>query len=108
MSGLANNRLQRTALRAAAEARRPAEAPAGEIMTEKTSHTRSDLGPAGRAVATLLALVWLTAGALAIALGVRRGYWVAVVLGIVTILYGMLWTRVARTGRRLKWPTRRR
>jgi uncharacterized membrane protein HdeD (DUF308 family) len=77
-------------------------------MTEKASHTRSNLGPAGRAVAAFLALVWLMTGPLAIAFGVRRGYWVAVVLGILAIIYGVLWAEVARTGRRLQWPMRRR
>ena len=77
------------------------------MTPRRSSQTRSDLGPAGRSVAALLALVWFTAGTLAIVLGVRRGYWVAPVLGLLAVVYGMVWARVARTGRRLRWRKNR-
>lgn len=72
------------------------------------SQPRSDLGPAERSFAALLALFWCAGGTLAIALGVRRGYWVAVLVGVLAVVYGMVWVQVARTGRRLRWPKRRR
>jgi hypothetical protein len=73
-----------------------------------SSHPRTDLGPAGRSVAALLALVWCIAGTLAIALGLRRGYRVASLVGVFAVVYGMMWAQVARTGRRLPWPKRHR
>jgi hypothetical protein len=81
----------------------------GEVMPQQgSSHTRSDLGPGGRAVALLLALVWFAAGTLAIVLGVRRGHWIPPLLGLPALAYALAWAQVARTGRRLRWPRRRR
>jgi hypothetical protein len=69
---------------------------------------RSELGPGGRSVAALLALVWIGAGAAAIVLGIRQGMWLRPVLGLCAVAYGALWVQVARTGRRLGWPKRGR
>ena len=77
-------------------------------MRKTTGNGRSDLGPTDRTVAAVLALVWLAVGGLAIVLGMERGYWVAVALGIPAIAYGMLWVMVALTGRRLQRPKHRR
>ena len=77
-------------------------------MKHKKSSIRSDLSPADLTVASLLAVTWLTMGLLAIVLGVLGGYWVAVFLGVLSSIYGMIWVKVRRTGRQLKWLQRRR
>jgi hypothetical protein len=63
---------------------------------------RSDLGWGGRWVAATLAAVWIVGGAAVIVLMYRR--WLAIVLGIMAIGYGLVWAHVTRTGRRLRWP----
>ena len=77
-------------------------------MKNKKSPIHSDLSPVDLKVATLLAMIWVTVGLLAIVMGVIRGYWVAVLLGVLALLYGLMWVKVRLTGRRLKWPLHRR
>jgi hypothetical protein len=60
-----------------------------------------------RYVAAALAAVWISAGVAALVLGVLRERWIPVVLAPLAIGYGLLWVRVAVTGRRLDWPRRR-
>jgi hypothetical protein len=69
---------------------------------------QSELGPGGRGVAAVLAVVWIGAGATAIVVGVRRGSWLQPLLGAFALAYGVLWARVARTGVRLRWPRQSR
>jgi hypothetical protein len=61
-----------------------------------------------RAVAAVLALVWLGSGKMAVFLGATRGRWQLLFLGPLAIWYGTLWVRVARTGRRLELRRRGR
>jgi hypothetical protein len=57
-------------------------------------------------VAALLAGVWLLAGLLALFLAFARHRWFGLMLGPIAVAYGVLWVRVAQTGRRLQWPVR--
>ena len=68
------------------------------------------IGAGGRIVAAALAVVWIGAGAAAIVLGAFRRYWVPLLFGPLAVGYGVLWIRVARTGRKLDgpWPKRGR
>ena len=69
---------------------------------------RAELSPVNRTVAALLGFVWIVAGANAAIVGVVQHRWPALLLSPLAVAYGFLWVRVARTGRRLQWPTRRR
>jgi len=70
---------------------------------------RSDLGPGGRLVAAGLAAVWIVAGLVALAVGLRlRPGVLPVVLGVLAVGYGWIWVQVVRTGRRRPWPFGRR
>jgi hypothetical protein len=62
------------------------------------------LSQANRVAAVVLAVVWLTLGLLAIAVGLGRHRWIGVPLGLLSAWYGVLWIRVARTGRWIWWP----
>ena len=69
---------------------------------------RSDLGPGGRLVAAGLAAVWIVAGLVALAIGLRlRPGVLPVVVGVLAVGYGWIWVQVVRTGRRRPWPFRR-
>jgi len=68
---------------------------------------RADSSPANRTVAAVLATVWIGAGLAAALLGIFQRRWAALLLGPLAIAYGLLWVQVGRTGRRLRWPTRR-
>jgi len=67
-----------------------------------------ELDPMNRAVAALLAIVWLLGGLGAVCLGLARQQWLIAIMGPLAIGYGLLWVKVAWTGRRLRWPARRR
>jgi hypothetical protein len=69
---------------------------------------KPEFGPANRAVAVLLAVVWLTAGTAALFIAVAQHRWWGIALGGLAVGYGTLWIRVARTGARLRWPRRSR
>ena len=79
----------------------PADKP-GACRLVSSDH--SELGPAGRPLAGLLAAVWIAGGIAVIVLGLLRGRWFVLLLGPLCVGYGLLWARVARTGRRLRWP----
>ena len=72
--------------------------------SRSVSADHSELGPAGRPLAALLAAVWIAGGIAVIVLGLRHGRWFVLLLGPLCVGYGLLWARVARTGRRLRWP----
>jgi hypothetical protein len=57
-----------------------------------------------RLVATLLAAVWIAAGLAAVMVALWTDRWLVMLLGPPAIWYGLLWVRVARTGRKLSWP----
>ncbi|HEX6615994.1 MAG TPA: hypothetical protein VF046_06770 [Gemmatimonadales bacterium] len=61
-------------------------------------------GRVDRGLAVLLGLVWCAAGAVGLAIGVRRPTWPLVVLGPAAVLYGTLFLRAAWLGRPLRWP----
>jgi hypothetical protein len=54
-----------------------------------------------RIISALLALVWLGAGLVAIAIAVNTSRWLPGVVGALALLYGLLWVRVMRLGRQL-------
>jgi hypothetical protein len=71
------------------------------------AHT--ELGSGGRIIAGCLATIWIAAGLAALTIGLwLRPALLLVLLGPLALAYGWLWVRVAQTGRRLQWPTRRR
>ena len=54
-----------------------------------------------RIISALLALVWLGAGLVAIAIAVSTSRWLPGVIGSLALLYGLLWVRVMLLGRQL-------
>jgi hypothetical protein len=64
---------------------------------------RLKLNRANRFIALVLALIWITAGITAVALGLSKRRWFLAALGAVAIWYGLMWIRVMRQGRRLQW-----
>jgi uncharacterized membrane protein HdeD (DUF308 family) len=69
---------------------------------------RAELNRASRTVAVVLGVIWIVAGVTAGLYGVVQRRWPALLLGPLAVGYGFMWVRVARTGRRLQWPVRRR
>jgi hypothetical protein len=65
------------------------------------------LGPASRIVAGVLALIGIGAGVTAIGLGSLRRDWRAVGFGVLAAGCGLVWARVARTGRYVGRPSAR-
>jgi hypothetical protein len=75
-------------------------------MSPAPGRRRSDLGPGGRLVAACLAAVWLAAGLGALVIGVWvRHAVLPVVLGLLAMVYGWVWSRVAISGERQHWPS---
>ena len=69
---------------------------------------RQTLDRLSRIVAATLAGIWIGAGLATIGLTWwRRPILLPVLLGLFATGYGLLWARVALTGRRLTWPPRR-
>ena len=64
---------------------------------------RGTLGGVNRAVAVVLAFVWLSAGIAGIVLGVAHGRWVLVAVAVLAISYAGLWFRVVARSRLLTW-----
>jgi len=69
---------------------------------------KREFGPANRAVAALLAVVWLAAGTAALFIAGAQRWWWGLVLGGLAVGYGALWISVVRTGAPLRWPRRSR
>ena len=66
---------------------------------------RAELGSADRAVAAILAAIWIVAGVAGLAIGLwLRPALLPLLLSPLALGYGWLWLRVARTGRRQRWP----
>lgn len=69
---------------------------------------RQKLDRLSRIVAATLAGIWIGAGLATIGFALRvRPAILPVLLGLFATGYGLLWARVALTGRRLTWPSRR-
>jgi len=51
----------------------------------------------------LLALVWLGAGLVAMAVAFSRGDWLLLPVGLFAVVYGVLWLRVVARSRLLSW-----
>ncbi len=66
------------------------------------------LGRLSRTVAGLIGIIWMAAGLAAIGLGAVAREWGSVLLGVLAVYFGGIWWQVARTGRYLVWPFRRR
>ena len=66
--------------------------------------SKAHLHTSGRAIAATLALIWIAAGLCSIYLGASHAPLELTVLGTIATSYGMLWLRVAWTGRRINWP----
>jgi hypothetical protein len=64
---------------------------------------RRKLSGLNRFTALLLALVWLGAGFIAIAIGFVRSRWLVSIGGVFAIAYGVLWLRVVVRSRLLSW-----
>ena len=65
----------------------------------------AELGPGGRIIAGILGAIWIVTGLGALAIGLwLRPRLLLVLVGPLALLYGWLWVRVARTGRRVPWP----
>jgi uncharacterized membrane protein HdeD (DUF308 family) len=56
----------------------------------------------------VLGFICIVAGVSAAIGGMMKHRWPALLLSPLAIAYGIVWLRVARTGRRLQWPVRRR
>ena len=67
------------------------------------SNNLHDIGPGGRAVAALLAAIWIIAGLTAIWFSISNDFWIGILLAVLAIVYGLIWVRVSSTGRRLNW-----
>jgi hypothetical protein len=67
----------------------------------------AELSAGNRAVALVLGVVWTLAGLGAGVYGLVLHRWPALLLSSPAVFYGFLWLRVARTGRQLRWPSRR-
>jgi hypothetical protein len=66
---------------------------------------RPELSSADRAVAGILAAVWIAAGFAGLVIGLwLRPALLPVLLSPFALGYGWLWLRVTRTGRRQHWP----
>lgn len=61
------------------------------------------LNTANRITALVLALIWITAGIVAVVLGLSKRRWFFAALATVAIWYGLMWIRVVRQGRKLQW-----
>jgi hypothetical protein len=73
-----------------------------KIVNSAVSKPEPDTG--GRAIAAMLALIWIGAGPCSIYLGAVRAALDLTVLGTIATCCGMLWLRVAWTGRGIEWP----
>ena len=73
-----------------------------------TPPLRQPLGTTSRVIAGVLAVIWIVAGGIALVLGSLRGRWPTAALGLFGVLYGLIWARVAQTGRYVMWPFGRR
>ncbi len=63
----------------------------------------SQLRGPDRAVALLLAVIWLAAGLTAIFLGIENRRWALCAAALFALFYGVLWARVAARERLLTW-----
>jgi hypothetical protein len=54
-----------------------------------------------RIVGTLLAMVWLSAGVIALIAGASARRFLLIPVGLMALWYGVIWVFVAREGRRL-------
>lgn len=58
---------------------------------------------AHRTMAALLALVWLASGIAGVAIGLVQHRWASLIVGLLAVGYGVLWSRATWRGRMLKW-----
>ena len=65
--------------------------------------SRRNVDGINRAVALVLALVWLFAGVLGATLGFLHGQFILLVLSLAAIAYAVLWLRVVARGQLLTW-----
>ena len=61
------------------------------------------LSAVDRAIAFALALVWIGAGRVGTWFGLRNGRWAGLIIGVISLWYGILWARAVQKGRRLHW-----
>jgi hypothetical protein len=57
-----------------------------------------------RALAIVLALVWVAAGLAALYVAVVGSHWALGFCALIAVAYGLAWTRVAVLSRLLTWP----
>jgi hypothetical protein len=66
-----------------------------------------ELRGANRTIAALLAGVWLASGAAGVAIGIVQHRLAPLIVGVLAIGYGVLWSRAVRRGRMLAFPSLR-
>ena len=64
-----------------------------------------ELRGAHRNIAVLLALVWLAGGASGVLIGVVQQRFGLLIVGVLAIGYGLLWSQAVRRGRLLTWTS---
>jgi hypothetical protein len=74
-------------------------------MRAAPARRRTDLGRGGRFLAACLASIWLIAGLAAVGIW----FWLQhaplpIILGLLAMVYGWVWIRVAITGEWQRWP----
>jgi hypothetical protein len=83
------------------------------LAGKHVSMTKSTLSKLDRGIAVGLAVIFIAAGITGIIMGIARYHWLLVLIGLVSVWWGSVWTRVAAKGRRLQfletlWPFLRR
>jgi hypothetical protein len=61
------------------------------------------ISAADRVIAIALALVWIGGSLIGMLVGLRHGLWLVLIIGPLGLWFGILWARVARSGRSLEW-----
>ena len=64
---------------------------------------RNTVRGVNRAIAVVLAVVWLCAGAIGVFVGLREQRWLLVAVAVAAIAYAVLWLQVAARSRLLTW-----
>lgn len=65
--------------------------------------TRGKVSGVNRAIAIVLAVVWMVAGIAGLILGFNQGRMVVVMVALVAVAYSLLWFRVVARSRLLTW-----
>jgi hypothetical protein len=72
------------------------------------SQNDKQLTRTNRIVAVILAVIWVGGGLAGLWVFLSDHSRLGIIISILTIVYGLLWVRVAYTGKRISWKLRRR